>query len=773
MLKKEKKIVSLFVAIVALLSLFSLPQQTSNVQAAGVERPNVAMTRLTMLHEDGSASNTFKYWETIKLDLAWDASMYRNTLKEGDYFTIKLPDGLRFGLNTSATHFNVVNRDNVVTANVEVTPVFTGGGTAKVVFTKAVENKYNITGEMAMFGEFVFEKIKSGDSNKFSVDVNGKVVTTEVDITKQEIDPTEVVTKWSARTTNPSEATWTMRLNYNKARTYTNVVLSDMLTAKNGSLAGIHYVDGSFILRRVEVDSTGMKVKELDRKNISNDVKFNADKTAFTYTMGTVDQNSQYYLDYKTTYVTNVILENKISFVSTEFSKEVTAQYRDFNANGRSDGNDTASMKLVKVDADNLQVRLPGATFKITEVSTQDSWTMTTDAQGEITLVNLVPGQYKIEEIAVPQGYVLDPTAKFVDLAQGEVKTVQLTNKKETPPTGKIEVVKTDSVTKSVLAGAEFDVKDAKGAVVAHLVTDATGHALTKDLPLGKYTVVETKAPKGYVLSKVEEAVTITTNGEVKTIQLTNEKEVTPTGKIEIVKTDSVTKSVLEGAEFDVKDANGTVVAHLVTDVTGHALTKDLPLGKYTVIETKAPIGFVLSQTEDVVNITKQGEVVKIEKMNKPESGKIIVSKFDQETKNRLSGMVFKVRHVDSGNEKTVDMKEFNVMELQELPLGTYEITEVTAPAGYERSTTVYKVVLEKDGDEKHLDIFDTRQTQTPKPPVEKEKSKTTTNVISLPQTGAQMEAKASGHAQYFIASGITALAVLSTLVYMIQKRKI
>lgn len=672
MVKREKKIVSLFVALVAFLSLFFLPQQTANVHASGVERPNVAITKLSVVHENGTTDNTFKYWETVKIDLAWDASMYRNTLKEGDYFTIKLPDGLRFGLNDSATHFNIVNRDNVVIANAEVTPTFTGGGVAKIVFTKAVEKKYNVTGELSLFAEFVFEKIKSGENNKFSVDVNGKITDTEVVVTKPAIHPDEVVTKWSARTSNPNEASWTMRLNYSKARTYTNVVLSDVLTAKSGSLKGIHYVDGSFILRRVEVNAAGDNIKELDRKDISNEVTFNADKTAFTYQMGTIDQNSQYYLDYKTTYVTNVILENKFSFVSNEFSKEVTAQYRDFDANGRGDGHDTGSLKLVKVDANNQQMRLPGATFKITEMSTQTEWTLTTDAQGEIELANLVAGQYKVEEISVPKGYVLDKTAKIVDLAQGEVKSIQITNVKEAPETGKIELIKTDVMKKELLAGAEFDVKDASGAVVAHLVTDAKGHAISKQLPLGKYTLVETKAPKGYVLN----------------------------------------------------------------------------------------------QTAETVNITKKDEVVKVEKTNKAESGKIIVSKFDKETKNRLSGMIFKIRHVESGIEKTIEMKENNVMEIEGLLLGKYEITEVTAPSGYDRDTTVYTVVLEKDGDEKRVDIFDTRQKETPKPPVVKEKTNKDTKVKPLPKTGAETTGHINDNTVLLIVSSVAVL-VLGVVVYV------
>ena len=62
-------------------------------------------------------------------------------------------------------------------------------------------------------------------------------------------------------------------------------------------------------------------------------------------------------------------------------------------------------------------------------------------------------------------------------------------------------------------------------------------------------------------------------------------------------------RTPLEGAEFDVKNSQGTVVAHLTTDASGHAEV-ELPLGTYTIIETFAPGGPYAPQPVLTVTLT-------------------------------------------------------------------------------------------------------------------------------------------------------------------------
>jgi hypothetical protein len=59
-------------------------------------------------------------------------------------------------------------------------------------------------------------------------------------------------------------------------------------------------------------------------------------------------------------------------------------------------------------------------------------------------------------------------------------------------------VTKTSSKDDSGLAGAEFDIEDADGNLVAHVTTDANGEACVDGLTFGDYSVTETDAPPGY-----------------------------------------------------------------------------------------------------------------------------------------------------------------------------------------------------------------------------------------------------------------------------------
>ncbi|HFK1755284.1 TPA: collagen binding domain-containing protein, partial [Bacillus cereus] len=109
---------------------------------------------------------------------------------------------------------------------------------------------------------------------------------------------------------------------------------------------------------------------------------------------------------------------------------------------------------------------------------------------------------------------------------------------------------------------------------------------------------------------------------EVVKQEVTNEKV---TGQFEIVKVDANDKTkLLSGAEFEVyKD--GKKVAELKTDESGKVMSPKLPLGEYTVKETKAPAGYKLSNKEWKVTIQNEKEVVKVEAENAKELGSLQV----------------------------------------------------------------------------------------------------------------------------------------------------
>ncbi|MGI6014043.1 MAG: SpaA isopeptide-forming pilin-related protein [Oscillospiraceae bacterium] len=80
-----------------------------------------------------------------------------------------------------------------------------------------------------------------------------------------------------------------------------------------------------------------------------------------------------------------------------------------------------------------------------------------------------------------------------------------------------VDIFKYDQKTDEGLAGAEFELKDSEGTVIATLTSNEDGHAHYEGLAAGTYTIVETKAPDGYVKSDKPLTVVIPDNADATT----------------------------------------------------------------------------------------------------------------------------------------------------------------------------------------------------------------------------------------------------------------
>lgn len=184
---------------------------------------------------------------------------------------------------------------------------------------------------------------------------------------------------------------------------------------------------------------------------------------------------------------------------------------------------------------------------------------------------------------------------------------------------GSAELVKTDSETKKVLAGATFDLQDATGKVLqSNLVTAADGKIAVNNLQPGDYQFVETKAPAGYDLDKTPVKFTIK-NDQTEVIKVTKTNKLTP-GSVVLTKTDSKTDKTLAGAVFELQDSKGnTLQKTLTTDANGQLKVDDLAPGDYQFVETKAPAGYQIDRTPVKFTIVKeQTEAIQVIKENSP-----------------------------------------------------------------------------------------------------------------------------------------------------------
>ncbi len=367
-----------------------------------------------------------------------------------------------------------------------------------------------------------------------------------------------------------------------------------------------------------------------------------------------------------------VVEANKVVQVQVENAKEL------------------GSLQVIKKDAESGKV-LEGAEFKLkNEAGQVVGETKTTNKDGVVKFENLVPGKYTLEETKAPEGYKAVEVTVEVNVVANEVVKQEVMNEKVT---GQFEIIKVDANDKAkVLSDAEFTVyKD--GKKVAELKTDESGKVMSPKLPLGEYTVKETKAPEGYKLSNKEWKVTIQNEKEVVKVEAENERIL---GSLQIIKTDDKDQAKrLSGAEFTLKDAQGNVVKEgITTDKSGIVKVDGLVPGEYTLEETKAPEGYEL--TKQVIHVTVDGEkIVDVKVTNSKSLGQFEIVKVDAEDKAKvLSDAEFEV-YKDGKKVETLRTDKTGKVISQKLEPGTYTLKETKAPQGYKLLKEEIEVVVE------------------------------------------------------------------------------
>ncbi|WP_103597517.1 SpaA isopeptide-forming pilin-related protein [Bacillus thuringiensis] len=347
----------------------------------------------------------------------------------------------------------------------------------------------------------------------------------------------------------------------------------------------------------------------------------------------------------------------------------------------------TGKVKIKKVDSNNDNKKLEGAKFKIEDSKGKIVGELVTNEEGEAISKDLPIGNYTLVEKEAPKGYELLKDNITVKIEKDAVVEIKIGNKKLPDPMGKMKLVKVDISDKNKkLAGAKFKIEDSKGKIVGELVTNEEGEAISKDLPIGNYTVVEVEAPKGYELLKDNITVKIEKDAVVE-IKIGNKKLPDPMGKMKLVKVDISDKNKkLAGAKFKIEDSKGKIVGELVTNEEGEAISKDLPIGNYTVVEIEAPKGYELLKDKIAVKIEKDTVVeIKIGNKKLPDpTGQFEIEKVDDmDSELKLKGAVFQVLDKEGKEVSRLITDEKGKVISNQLAIGKYTIKEIKAPNGY------------------------------------------------------------------------------------------
>ena len=290
-------------------------------------------------------------------------------------------------------------------------------------------------------------------------------------------------------------------------------------------------------------------------------------------------------------------------------------------------------VKISKADITTHE-EVPGATLRVLDKdgNVVDEW-VSEDTPHYMEAVLVAGETYTLEETLVPDnsGYVPANAIQFTVEDNGKVQHVIMQDDYT-----KVQISKTDIATGKEISGAKLKITDADGKTVAEWVTDGTPHYMER-IPMGTYTLTETVAPieQGYVRA---ESVTFEV-GPTENIQRVEMKD--DFTKVEIFKADMTDGHELPGAKLKITDASGNTIAEWETNGQPHRIERLKP-GDYTLTETAAPAGYLLSE-EVHFTVQETGEIQKVTMYDAP-AHSLILTKRDIATNAKLADARLTIR---------------------------------------------------------------------------------------------------------------------------------
>ena len=441
-------------------------------------------------------------------------------------------------------------------------------------------------------------------------------------------------------------------------------------------------------------------------------------------------------------------------------------------------------LKVVKLDKETGK-RIPyeGAAFEIYDsnnhrITMQYTYpqvtsihTFYTNKEGYLITPEKLPyGDYTLKEVQAPYGYVLDDTPIPFSITQENSSTdtgvtVVKVKARDVAQKGVINITKTGEIFSSVeenngvytpkyslgnLKGAVFEIYAAEdittldgtviydqGSLVDTITTDNNSVAKSKELYLGKYTVIEKTAPNGYVHNAAKYDAKLTYAGQNVSVTSTdlsvyNDRQKVSVSLKKIMANDKTfgignngeITSVRFGiyAGEDIKANNGDIIPKdaLITfancDKNGSIVFDcDLPVGfKWYVKEIVTDKHYILSDTKYEFDTEYQGQDVKVIDI-KVNNGEVIKNnliygsvkglKIDRETQETIKGTTFGLFKSDT-TEFTEDKAiltavtdENGVFVFNNIPYGEYLIKELKPADGYLDNEDVFTVTI-KDNEQ-------------------------------------------------------------------------
>ena len=429
--------------------------------------------------------------------------------------------------------------------------------------------------------------------------------------------------------------------------------------------------------------------------------------------------------------VSPYILDTTAKKVTIEANKTATVEFINVAATGKILIEKTASQltgtKAKDTDygkqyAPVFSVKgLAGVVFEVQNSAGTVVATLKTDANGKASVDKLPLGDYTVTEKATVEGYILDTTVHKVSLKYKNQttpvisQTVSVENVRQKTSISmkklteswnddklKFEVVNGEGFVFGLFTAEAIGVIP-KGTMVDVLTTDKNGIAKTNvELPFGNYVLKELAVPDETIIMN-HDSYPLTLNGD--TPEVIHEGYYTDPimndmfkANIAIIKSDTDNANrMLEGAVYEITNADGKKYCTMTTDADGYAASIDLPVGKYFVREITPPTGFIVSDEMIEVDVTLENKATIVyERTNK--GNEVVLKKSDITTGKPVAGATIEIYDSEGRTYFEGKTDENGEITLKEIPAGTYTYKETIAPTGYALNTEIFEFKIDHHG---------------------------------------------------------------------------
>ena len=334
-------------------------------------------------------------------------------------------------------------------------------------------------------------------------------------------------------------------------------------------------------------------------------------------------------------------------------------------------------LTIIKTDEDSGK-RISGVQMEVRRMNGEIVGNYTTDKSGAIQLPETEAGWYTVTEIKAAKGYRLDSTPHNIEVKDGQAAALTVTNHKQSG----IIIHKVDANTGDGIYGATFLLYDASHNPIGEYTSDQDGYIyIDEGLEDGRYYLREIKAADGYIADGTLKTIYVR-YGSTAEVRWEN---TAVKGQIQIIKKSADDNSInglpagtlLEGAVFEIYDKAGNTVDTVRTDKNGRAVSKLLPLSRYTIREIKAPSYYAVNATQMTAYLEYEGQIVTFEVEDDSVNTGVSIKKTGYA--QVMPGQPIRYTLTQIGNASTVSLNSFYWRDtlpaqitLDKLVTGTY-----------------------------------------------------------------------------------------------------